>query len=172
MSLDCDGEQIQRVDPVNYAGPEDVGFRYWTDKSLLGDSHANNFMRAAYYFDLPNLQHHVVTKATLTLTRSQSWIYSNGQWDLPSSLSCADSFGTAPSDWWDSNVQWLDSDFGETFSYSGSSLVADVSHDLTVWSAFGNNFGWIVKGPDENLGAFTEKECITAYTATLHIEYY
>jgi hypothetical protein len=29
-----------------------------------------------------------------------------------------------------------------------------------------------VKGPDENLGAFTEKECITAYTATLHIEYY
>jgi hypothetical protein len=171
-SLDCENDQIQRLDSPNYTGPEDVGFRYWTDKSLLGDKHANSLMRAAYYFDLPNLQHHVVTKATLVLTRSASRIYSDGQWDLPSSLSCADSFGTAPSDWWDNNTQWLDGDFGENFSYSGSSLVADVNHDVAVWSAFGNNFGWIVKGPDENLGAFTEKECISGYTAILHIEYY
>ena len=115
---------------------------------------------------------HAITAATLTLTPYGTTIYQDGQWDVPSSLSCASDFGPAQSDWWDNRVSWLDGEFGETFTGSGAALTANVVHDVQTWTAYGNNYGWILKGPDENLAAFTEKECLTRYSASLRIEYY
>ena len=99
-------------------------------------------------------------------------MYQDGSWDVSSSLNCAFDFGPAQSDWWDNRVPWLDADFGESFDGAGSGLSANVVHDVQTWTAYGNNDGWVVKGPDENLAAFTEKECITGYQARLRIEYY
>jgi hypothetical protein len=149
-----------------------VGFRYWTDKRLAGDLYDNALFRAGLQFSIPNLQHHTITAATLTLTPYGTAVYQNGSWDVPSSLPCAFDFGPAQSDWWDSRVSWLDGEFGETFTGSGSALTANVVHDVQTWTAYGNNNGWVVQGPDENLAAFTEKECITRYWASLQIEYY
>jgi len=149
-----------------------VGFRYWTDKRVTGDLYDNALFRAGFQFNIPNLQHHAITSATLTLTRYGTTVYEDGNWDVPSSLSCAFDFGPAQSDWWDSRVSWLDADFGETFNGGGATLNANVIHDVQTWTAYGNNFGWVVKGPDENLAAFTENECLTRYWASLQIEYY
>ena len=149
-----------------------VGFRYWTDSRVTGDLYDNVLFRAGFQFKIPNLQHHAITSATLTLTPSGASVYDFGNWDVPSSLNCASEFGPAQSDWWDNRVSWLDADFGETFTGMGSALSANVVHDVQTWTAYNSNNGWVVKGPDENLAAFTEKECLTRYWASLRIEYY
>jgi hypothetical protein len=149
-----------------------VGFRYWTDKRLTGDLYDNVLFRSGFQFKIPNLQHHAITAATLTLTRYSATVYQDGNWDVPSSLDCVLDFGPAQSDWWDNRVSWLDADFGETFDGTASGLSANVVHDVQTWTAYNDNYGWVIKGPDENLAAFTENECLTRYWASLRIEYY
>jgi len=151
-------------DPVK-AGS--VGFKYSSEKHLIKDSYDNIFYRSAWAFDLSPLLNRRLFAAKLKFTIATSEGAGNNH-------SCAAQVGEGVEFWW-KNAGWLDGRFGDDIGLgeAGPTITADVTKIVAPWMRGEPNYGFVVKGADENLGAFTNKTCFTTYTpAVLEVTYY
>ncbi len=140
-----------------------VGFTYDTHKSFLGDGFNNVLLRTAFRFDLSSLAGKNVGAATLKLHGKSSWTNFSSASNL-----CGTQLGVGTVDWWDSpSVNLLTTgNFSQSLNAgaSGASTDVDVTAIVQKWVASPSaNYGFILRNPDENLGAFTEKSCMTLY---------
>ena len=153
-----------------------VGFEYFADKELLGDNWSNRIHRSAFAFDVSGLQNRRLVRATLRFT-----IASSGGTGFGNNHSCTTDIDAGTEFWWTSGG-WLVSAHDNPSPNSGYRLEPgetgpDISVDVTQmvapWLSGSPNYGFILKNRDENLGAFTNKTCITIYTnPTLELTYY
>ena len=152
-----------------------VGFEYFADKELLGDNWSNRIHRSAFAFDVSGLQNRRLVRATLRFTIAAS--YGDG---FGNNHSCTTDIDTGTEFWWNSGG-WLGSahDSAANAGYqiepgeTGPEIPVDVTAVVTPWLSGSPNYGFVLKNRDENLGAFTNKKCLTMYTnPTLEVTYY
>ena len=150
-----------------------VGFEYFADKELLGDNYANRIHRAAFAFDVSGLRNRRLVRAVLRFTIALSYGAGNNH-------SCTTDIDTGTEFWWSSGG-WLASahDSEPNAGYqiepgeTGPEISADVTNVVAPWLSGAPNYGFVLKNRDENLGAFTNKTCLTTYTnPTLELTYY
>lgn len=144
-----------------------VGFEYSSEKLTFGDNSTAIVHRAAFAFDVSQILNHRVVSATLHATIRSSYGAGNNH-------SCATQVGTGTEFWWQ-NAAWLDATFGAGIvpTDTGPIISADVTTLVAPWSRGEPNYGFVLRNDDENLGAFTNKNCVTDFTSpTLDIVYY
>lgn len=147
-----------------------VGYFYNTNKSISGDSKYNELWRGGIWFDLSSLSGKAVNKATLRFHVARTVLGIPPLENYASS--CAAQVGTASRDWW-YDTKWIDGDFFSDVSAKGPSISVDVTPQVRSWMQGQTNNGFILKGRDENIDAFTEDSCETVYdNAALDIEYF
>jgi len=88
---------------------------------------------------------------------------------------CGTQLGVMTQDWWKDPVGSLDAaDFSHPVAAgsNSSSEAIDVTSIVKKWITNpSSNQGFVIRNPDENIGARTEKTCFTQYdSATLVIE--
>jgi hypothetical protein len=150
-----------------------VGFEYFADKQLLGDNYANRIHRAAFAFDVSGLQNRHLVRATLRFTIASSYGAGNNH-------SCTTDIDTGTEFWWTAGG-WLASahDSAANAGYqiepgeTGPEIAVEVTRVVAPWLTGAPNYGFVLKNRDENLGAFTNKTCVTTYSnPTLELTYY
>lgn len=129
-----------------------VGYYYSAEKNFLGDSRSAQFWRLGVRFDMSRLADHRIVAAKLRIAFDQA-------------NSCATDVGRGMNEWWFADTNWNDAFFGDGIGIgdAGPELAADVTPIVTHWIAFDENRGLVLKGNDENLGAFTNKSCTTYF---------
>ncbi len=172
-----------------------VGYNYTTTKSVnvsvnpyngVGvalDDYVNNISEVGVLFDddalLFTSQGHLrnahILSAKLLLTVDGSWTQANIHFpdDAPNEhqTSCIARIGAANNFWW-SDRQWVQSYaelapgivYGSTVSYDVKNIVSGWIDKLAS-NPFDVPKGFVLKGAEENLTAFTEKSCVTRYVA-------
>ncbi|GAC1595668.1 MAG: hypothetical protein NVS3B28_26920 [Candidatus Velthaea sp.] len=148
-----------------------VGYAYATQKHLLGDQSDNDLWRAAVNFDVGAVSGRHIVLALLGLHVQNSDVgdtYTN----LPSA-SCIAQVGTGTIDWWDYTT-WIDGNWFKTLSRdAGPNVSVDVTDQVAQWAQGAKNYGFVLKGSDENLNAFTEDSCLSTLSdASLQVTYY
>jgi hypothetical protein len=144
----------------------DVGHSYQTYKGglLNGDSKSNDIWRLGVRAPLDFLHGHTVYKAVLRMQINGATTGSNYQ---TTATSCAWEIGMGTGQWWN-NSNWIDGDFSNAVSTGGEFPATHVAFDIThlVQAIAGGapNNGFVLKGREENLDAFTEQSCVTGYT--------
>lgn len=150
-----------------------VGFSYSATQHTLGDTVDNGIHRAAVAFDLSALANRRLVAANLHLTIASSVGLGNNH-------SCATNVLTGTEFWWQ-NSGWIEVPAGDHGALSlnvaptdtGPDISADVTQFVAPWLIGQPNYGFVLINTDENLGAFTNKRCLTAYTnPTLELTYY
>jgi hypothetical protein len=156
---------------VFHAGPDDgfqVGFAYFEDAHTFGDASSAVYYRAAMAFDVSALSNRRLISAKLRMNIASSMGSGNNH-------SCATDVGTGTEFWWQ-NADWIDGQFGSGIAPTdtGPVISADVTSIVAPWLRGEPNYGFVVRNSDENLDAFTNKECITRYATNpvLEITYY
>ncbi len=129
-----------------------VGYYYSATKSIFGDSRSAQFWRLGVRFDVSRLTGHRIVAAKLRIAFDQAH-------------SCATDVGRGENEWWFADANWNDGFFGDGIGIgdAGPELAADVTPIVTHWIAFNENRGLVLKGNDENSGAFTNKSCTTYF---------
>jgi len=147
------------------ASPIQVGFDYVTSVGTFVDGYHNEIRRAAVAFDVSGYANRKLVSAKLHLTLAES----DGQGN---NHSCATTVGTGTEFWW-KNSAWLDGNFSIAPTDTGPEITADVTSLVAPWLRGEPNYGFLLRNDDENLGAFTDKRCRTAYTnPVLELTYY
>lgn len=144
-----------------------VGFSYTSRELVFGDNSDATIYRAAFGFDVTPIVNHRIVSATLRATIKSSGGAGNNH-------SCATHVGTGTEFWW-LDTAWLDAAFGAGIvpTDTGPVISADVTRLVEPWSHGEPNYGFVLRNDDENLGAFTNKFCVTEYASpTLDIVYY
>jgi hypothetical protein len=155
---------------VFHGGEDDgfqVGFQYTADTHTFGDQSTATYYRAAMAFDLSALQTRRLVSASLRLNIAASSGSGNNH-------SCATDVGTGTEFWWQ-NSGWIEGQFGGGVAPTdtGPVISADVTPLVAQWLRGEPNYGFVLRNSDENLDAFTNKECITKYASpVLEITYY
>ena len=153
--------------------PLDVGFSYSATQHTLGDTVHNGIHRAAVAFDMSALANRGLVAAKLHLTIATSAGLGNNH-------SCATNVLTGTEFWWQ-NSNWIEVPAGDQGSLSlnavptdtGPEISADVTQLVAPWLRGQPNYGFVLINTDENLGAFTNKACLTSYSnPTLEVTYY
>ena len=148
-----------------------VGYWHNRDKSITGDTAATVIWRGGILFDLTSSAGKAVNKATLRIHVNSSYLGFPPQPNY--ARSCAGYVGTGNRDWWQ-DTNWIDGDFFSDVGYSGPNISIDVTSQVRNWvqGRLRNN-GFVFKGTDENLGAFTQDSCETLYDGVaLDVEYF
>jgi len=146
-------------------GRLDVGFAYGAQTHILGDSSQASIYRSATLFDLSGLRNHRLFSARLRL----AILKSDGV-----ARSCLTEIGSGVDSWWQHD-RWLEgrSEPSAVPADAGARLEVDVTRFVAAWMRGEPNFGFVLRNADENLGAFTNKVCMTTYTEpTLEVTYY
>jgi hypothetical protein len=158
-------------DNTQFTSPGDegmiVGFSYSKLVHTLGDDFHNYVYRTAVAFDVSSLRNRRLVAAKLHMTIASSQGAGNNH-------SCATDVGTGTEFWWQ-NAGWLEGAFGYGIAPTdtGPEITADVTPIVAAWLRGEPNYGFVLKNSDENLGAFIDKRCETAYTSpSLEITYY
>lgn len=147
-----------------------AGYSHDTNKHFLGDTWFNDITRGAFAFDLSPMVGRPLQKATLHLHVNVSQIGANNTSDY--SKSCAAEVGAGKDTWWN-NTAWIEADWSDNTSSSGPNVDVNVTTDVRSWMNGAANYGFVIKGSDENLKAFTEDKCISRYASpTLTLEYF
>lgn len=145
-----------------------VGYSYNTEKSH-SDTATNDLYRAAFAFDLSQLQGKAIQTATLHLHVQASKLGMPQQANY--NTSCARQLGLGTSEWW-YNTAWPDGDFLWDLSAHGPDIQVDVTDTVRGWVQLGKpSYGFVLKGGDENLMAFTEDSCESNYDVSLDVDY-
>ena len=146
-----------------------VGFSYLTQKHTTGDWFFNTYWRAAFSFDLRPLAGKPIYKATLHLH------VQNTEMGVPaqaySAVSCSTQIGTGTPA---VNPFVATMDFGEFFDdlgHDGPDISVDVTQQVIRWTQGAPNLGFVLRGADENLEAFTEERCDSHYSASLEVQH-
>jgi hypothetical protein len=144
-----------------------VGYAYNIEQRH--PDHVDNFVyRAAVMFDLGPMAGRPLQKATLHLHVSSSMV---AKYKQDNSKSCAAGLGTGQGAWW-SNTDWIEGNWLDTFSQAGPNVDVDVTSEVRSWMNGAPNYGFVLKGTDENLNAFTDAECLSNYDLSLTVEYF
>lgn len=145
-----------------------VGYSYNTDKGVT-DSAINNLYRGAFAFDLGALQGKAITSATLHLHVVSTEL---GMPQQPNyNTSCARHLGLGTDQWWYA-TGWIGGDFNWDLSSHGPDIQIDVTDAVRGWVQLGKeNDGFVLKGADENIMAFTEDSCESYYDVSLDVTY-
>lgn len=148
-----------------------TGYSYSTNKSVLGDSKANDVRRGAVAFDLSAIKGHPIDFATLHIHVLQTMM--GNQYQMNYDWSCTTTLSIGMNQWW-YDVNWLASNPKQTLSVSQAG--PEINIDLAKWmsyAAYGAyDNGFILIGGSEDLGAFTEASCQTQYDhVTLEVGY-
>ena len=144
-----------------------VGYFYQETKHTLGDSFHNSISRAAVSFDTGVLLVHRFVSARLKVHVATS----AGE---GSNHSCATAVGSGTGTWWQ-NKDWIDVQSAGSVAPTdaGPQITADVTPIVAAWLRGEKNLGLVLWNEDENLKAFTNKRCETAYDSpVLEITYY
>jgi len=163
---------LDNPDQITSGGGIRVGFAYRTSKHLLGDSSANTIQRSGLLFDVGALRNTTIRDARLLLSVSTSTVGADYHQDHYTS--CVAQIGVGNARWWNFN-DWIE---GAVMLKPGEYQGPDVAYDVTSivqnWASGNPNFGFVLLGEEENLGAFTEKSCQTTYdgNARLQVEYF
>jgi hypothetical protein len=147
--------------------PLHVGFKYTSEERLLGDNVHNGLHRAGVAFDVSGLRDHRLVSAKLRMTIASSQGQGNNH-------SCATDVGTGNEFWWQ-NSAWLEGQFGWNIAPTdtGPVIAADVTPLVASWMRGEPNYGFVLRNGDENINAFTNKQCETGFTRpVLEITYY
>lgn len=158
-------------------GNTEVGYHYGTSKSTLGDSSQNLIYRSGLLFDLSSLTGMTIRSAHLKMTVDTAYLDpSFDHWDTPSDhrTSCVAKIGVGLARWWNYGDWIEDSIVLQPGEYNGPDISIDVTPIVQGWRSGQPNFGLVLQGEDENLNAFTEESCITAYVPSsikLVVEY-
>lgn len=156
-------------------------------KDDMGESYdyRNEFYRAGLHFDVSKLVGHKVAKAVLSLRIFRTHhrgVHSNPDY-YDHVSTCGTVIATGKSQWWTYSDQI---DFGpptvQVLPSTTSDLKIDVTEIVRSWVAGpDSNFGLVIMGDNEDLGAYTETICQTQYVhsdpggdgaPTLTIDYY
>lgn len=129
-----------------------VGYYYSATKSLFGDSRSAQYWRLGVRFDVSRLAGHRIVAAKLRIAFNEAH-------------SCATDVGRGENEWWFADANWNEGFFGDDIGIgdSGPELSANVLPIVSHWIAFNENRGLVLKGNDENSGAFTNKSCTTNF---------
>lgn len=148
-----------------------AGFYYSTSSQATGDTSDDIVWRGGFWFDLSSLNGKTITNATLHLLAQSTLL---GMPQQPNATaSCARYIGTGTEDWWNEGpTGWLDSDFFATLGRDGPNIDVDVTYQLRQWTRGTPNYGFVLKGAEENLDAFTENSCESHYSASLEVKYH
>ena len=147
------------------SSPIQVGFDYATSVGTFVDGYHNEVRRAALAFDVSGYANRKFVSAKLHLALAESAGQGNNH-------SCVTSVGTGTEFWWQ-NTAWLDGNFSIAPTDTGPDIVADVTPLVAPWLRGEPNYGFLLRNDDENLGAFTDKRCRSAYTnPVLELTYY
>ena len=155
-------------------GNVSVGVLHATNKSAGGDHKYTAINRGYAVFVLDEVAGKHITKATLHLHRTQTLMYIGGQYgQSQDGVSCATRVGAAAADFYNAKNRWVDGEFSASIpTSSGADTDVDVLQIVRGWANGAPNHGFVIRGNDENLGAFTESECISGFEGiTLTVQY-
>ncbi len=150
------------------SGSPDVGYSHQTRKFTFGDMSSNVIYRLGLLFDLSSVHSRNIVSARLGLETEASWTgAADPEHSAASdhSTSCAAVVAVGTAKWW-KYTDWIGA---AAVLRPGPSQGPDVSIDVTSivrqWASSPEdaNQGIVLLGEDENLDAFTESTCVTAY---------
>ncbi len=168
-----------------------VGFNYTTEKRkalvTVIDFANNSIHRLGLHFDVSPVMHRRIVSASLELEVASAWQgetnlnvpfrTSTDAGDPPTDhqTSCAAKLATGSARWWQYK-DWIDASPQAPASAQGPDVSIDATRIVDGWANSAlPNFGLVLIGEEENLGAFTEKSCVTSYVPTsikLVVKYY
>lgn len=148
-----------------------VGFHYWTRKIPVGDDWLNDAWRSGILFDVSSFHNQFQSKhiinAKLMLRVNSTQIGADYHNDY--STSCTARIGVGTGRWWN-NSAWIDAGIVLTpGQFTGPDVAYDVTPIVSDWAAGSPNFGFVLLGPEENLGAFTENSCRSDYDGNISL---
>jgi hypothetical protein len=148
-----------------------VGYISNANKNLLGDSFGNYAYRAGLMFDMGFLTGRSIYRALLKLHVSASLVGNSSD----TFSSCATAIGIAADSWWGSQ-SWINGEFGDVNPgrVHGPDVALDVTKIVADWaSGRVSNYGFVLKGDSEDMGAFRNDACLSTFASTsLEIVYY
>ncbi len=151
-----------------------VGFQHSTQKNVFGDLASNTAYRLGIYFDISPVMHRKIRSARLQLEVASTWQGKGNigapfphyqARDVPSDhqSSCAAILSEGTARWWNYTEWILDSPV-KSAAAQGPDISIDVTDIVNGWANDRReNFGFVLKGEDEDLTAFTERSCVTQY---------
>jgi hypothetical protein len=148
-----------------------VGYSSFTKKNLLGDSFYNEAHRVGFLFDTADVRGRSVYRASLKLHVSSAQVGASRD----TAWSCATAVGIAFEPWWQSQ-SWINAEFGEVNPgrVHGPDVALDVTKIVADWaSGRASNYGFVLKGESEDMGAFKNDVCLSALVnPSLEVVYY
>jgi hypothetical protein len=148
-----------------------VGYLSTANKVVLGDSFGNLAYRTGLQFNTESLMGRSIYRALLKLHvwTSQVGASNDTFW------SCATAIGIAADSWWGSQ-SWINGEFGEVNPgrVHGPDVALDVTKIVADWaSGRATNFGLVLKGDSEDMGAFRSDACLSTFSnPSLEVVYY
>ena len=169
------GLKAAMIGEANFSNDLVVGYEYLAFTEALGDEYRNTFWRSALQFDLTPFHGHTISQALLHLQIDQSYYQTvDGPQTQDNGRSCIVEIGTGAYEWWSqSEGVPIVGDFSDainTGSQRGPSLAYDVTALAQAWSEGATNRGVVLRNTDENLNAFTNADCLTAYSSNVLLE--
>jgi hypothetical protein len=151
-----------------------VGYYYSSEKDVTGDTYYDDIHRAGMMFDLTGLVGRPLQRAVLHLHVAETTIGSTSAHPMATdnTKSCAAELGTGRDAWW-TNADWIEADWVENPQRNGPDVAIDVTNSVRAWMNGAPNFGFVLRGPSEDLSAFTHDACLTRYdSASLTVEHF
>ncbi len=146
-----------------------VGYDYVTIKAAFKDLFEDDVRRGAVMFDLGPMVGRPLQKATLHLHVTSSTVKPYDQYG--NAKSCAAELGTGKDAWWN-NSDWIEADWADALSPAGPNVDVDVTSQVRSWMNGAPNYGFVFKGYNEDINAYTEADCESGYKPTLTVEYF
>jgi hypothetical protein len=134
----------------------EVGYMHTFDRRVLGDFVWSEYYRAGVQFDARPLNANFIFKAVLHLHLT------SGQTAVAGSTfpthQCISEVGLGTNPWWSDNAM-IAGDFSNSRAPAGFiDSTVDVTSEVRMFKN-NANFGFVMRGPDENLNAFTQSVC-------------
>ena len=147
----------------------DVGYLHTTIQGSFCDYAMNEVFRAGLLFDAGTLGGRHIGKAILTLhvdSAQVSGVHAAQQTNH--TTSCATIAGAGTAAWWNYNDRPAIGSYSapaDALSSSSSTITIDVTTIVRAWAGGLENFGFVLRGDNEDLSAFTETACHTRYVS-------
>jgi hypothetical protein len=140
-----------------------AGYRYWRYVSFVSDGFDNDLSRTGLYFDTAPFAYKKIRAARLKLTVDTAEV--GPDYHKDHTTSCVARVGVGKEQWWPPRNDWIEAyDKLNPGMYQGPTLALDVTEIVKDWARSpNNNYGLVLMGSKENLDAFTNDSCVTAY---------
>ena len=151
-----------------------IGFQFESSEHFTGDLYCNKIQRGGVMFDLGSLVGRPLQRAVLRLHVHYSSVGPlNDPYRRYASTSCVAELGVGKPGWWSSGG-WIEAaDWIGNPQRSGPNVNIDVTGVVRNWMNGADNNGFVLRGPSEDLGAFTNDTCFTFFDdETLTVEHF